>query len=211
MDFLNEEIIQYCEKHSLQETDVLCRLNRETNLKVPMPRMLSGHLQGLFLSMFSRALKPKTILEVGTYTGYSAICLASGLTNDGKLYTIDLNDELEKMAKNYWEEAGLTNKIELYLGDAMKIIPTLDMQFDLVFIDADKKNYLHYYKMVIDKVPTGGYVLADNVLWSGKVLNEPKDSDTQAIHEFNVYVANDSRVESFLLPLRDGIMILRKK
>ncbi|TVR78442.1 MAG: O-methyltransferase [Chitinophagaceae bacterium] len=210
MDYLNKNFQEYAENYSTDEDELLKKINRETHLKVPMPRMLSGHLQGIFLKMFSTALQPKCILEIGTYTGYSGICLAKGLSENGRLITIDINDELENMVRGYFKESGLERKIDYKLGNALDIIPELDIQPDLVFIDADKKNYLNYYKMIIDKLRPGGFILVDNVWWSGKVLNEKKDKDTTAIHEFNEFVHHDKRVENFLLPIRDGIMILRK-
>lgn len=210
MDYLNKNFQEYAENYSTDEDELLKKINRETHLKVPMPRMLSGHLQGIFLKMFSTALQPKCILEIGTYTGYSGICLAKGLSENGRLITIDINDELESMVRGYFKESGLERKIDYKLGNALDIIPELDIQPDLVFIDADKKNYLNYYKMIIDKLRPGGFILVDNVWWSGKVLNEKKDKDTTAIHEFNEFVHHDKRVENFLLPIRDGIMILRK-
>ncbi|CAN5318334.1 O-methyltransferase [soil metagenome] len=213
MEFIDEKIENYALVHSQTESDVLKKLNRETHAKVMMPRMLSGHMQGNVLSMFSKMLQPQQILEIGTYTGYSGICLAQGLTQNGKLHTIDINDELEKMVRGFIEEAGLTNKINYYLGNALSIIPTIKETFDLVFIDADKKNYAAYYDLVFDKVRSGGYIIADNVLWSGKVLDDETkmDADTKAIHEYNKKIHNDNRVEHMLLPVRDGLMIARKK
>ena len=175
-----------------------------------MPRMVSGHLQGRFLSMVSHMIKPQNILEIGTYTGYSAICLAEGMQPNGKLVTIDVNEELEKRVRGYFREGGLENKIDYLLGDAATIIPALNSTFDLVFIDADKENYAKYYELVFDKVPMGGYILADNVLWSGKVVREKIDKDTRAIKSFNEKIQSDSRVENMLLPLRDGISLVRK-
>jgi predicted O-methyltransferase YrrM len=175
--------------------------------------MLSGQVQGRFLSMISHMIKPEAILEIGTYTGYSAICMAEGIRAGGKLYTIDINEELEAMVRKYFKEAGLEEHIEYRIGNALDIIPSLDRMFDMVFIDADKENYLNYYHLVFDKVRTGGYIIADNVLWSGKVIennNNKTDKDTRALMNFNDYVHQDSRVENMLLPLRDGLMILRK-
>lgn len=213
MEFIDEKIENYALKHSQVESDVLKKLNRETFAKVIAPRMLSGHMQGNLLSMFSKMIQPKQILEIGTYTGYSGICLAQGLTEDGKLHTIDINEELEKMVRSYFEESGLTSKLEYYLGNALDIVPTINETFDLVFIDADKKNYAAYYDLVFAKVRSGGYIIADNVLWSGKVLDDETtlDPDTKAIHDYNKKVHNDSRVEHMLLPVRDGLMIARKK
>lgn len=213
MEFIDEKIENYALEHSQVESDVLKKLNRETYAKVIAPRMLSGHMQGNLLSTFSKMIQPEKILEIGTYTGYSGICLAQGLQEGGMLYTIDINEELEKMVRSYFEEAGLTNKVEYYLGNALDIIPTINETFDLVFIDADKKNYAAYYDLVFDKVRSGGYIIADNVLWSGKVLDDETtlDPDTKAIHDYNKKVHNDSRVEHMLLPVRDGLMIARKK
>ncbi len=213
MEFIDEKIENYALAHSQAESDVLKKLNRETYAKVIAPRMLSGHLQGNLLSMLSKMISPQQILEIGTYTGYSGICLAQGLKENGKLHTIDINDELEKMVRSYIAEAGLTDKIELYLGNALTIIPTINETFDFVFIDADKKNYSAYYDLVFDKVSSGGYIIADNVLWSGKVLGDETimDPDTKAIHDYNKKIHNDSRVEHMLLPVRDGLMIARKK
>lgn len=213
MEFIDENIEQYALAHSQPENSVLSKLNRETHAKVMQPRMLSGHMQGNFLTMISKMLKPVRVLEIGTYTGYSAICLAQGLIDNGKLYTIDVNEELEEMVKKYIKEAGLGDKINVLIGDAMKIIPSLKEQFDIVFIDADKKNYSNYYDLVFDKVRSGGYIIADNVLWSGKILDlqNNKDADTLLIDSFNKKVHQDERVEHMLLPLRDGLMIARKK
>ena len=213
MDFIDAKINEYAEVHSEQESDVLARLNRETYTKVLAPRMLSGHLQGRILAMFSKMLQPKNILEIGTYTGYSAICLAEGLKPDGKIYTIDINEELEDMARKYFSEAKVDHQIDFRIGNALEIIPTIDIIFDLVFIDADKVNYANYFDMVIDKVAQYGIIIADNVLWSGKVVREisENDKDTLAIDHFNKKVHADSRVENVLFPVRDGLMILRKK
>lgn len=213
MDFLDPKINEYAEAHSKPESDLLARLNRETHTKVLAPRMLSGHLQGSILSMFSKIVQPNNILEIGTYTGYSAICLAEGLTPGGKLYTIDINEELEPMVRKYFEEAKITDQVDFRIGNALEIIPTLEVNFDLVFIDADKESYAQYFDMIIDKVNQNGLVIADNVLWSGKVLTESSnfDKDTLAIDNFNKKVHADDRVENVLFPVRDGLMILRKK
>lgn len=210
MDIINEDLLRYAEEHSTSENDLLKRINRDTHAKVMMPRMLSGHLQGRVLAMISHMIRPERILEIGTYTGYSAICLAEGMQEHGKLITLDINEELEQRVKNYFEEAGLTSRIRYKIGNAMEIIPTLDETFDLVFIDADKENYSLYFDLVIDKVRPGGIILADNVLWSGKVIQEKKDKDTRALVEFNKKVQDDKRVENVLLPIRDGIFIIRK-
>lgn len=210
MEFLPEEIDAYVEAHTRPQSEVLRKLERETFAKVMMPRMLSGHLQGEVLRMISLMIKPASVLEIGTYTGYSAICLAEGLAEGGKLITIDINEELESLVRKFFEEAGVTNKTEYIIGNALEIIPPLKGPFDLVFIDADKINYDKYFELVIDKTRRGGFILVDNVLWSGKVLNEKKDKDTLAIDIFNKKVNQDPRVEAVLLPIRDGIMILRK-
>jgi caffeoyl-CoA O-methyltransferase len=210
MEFLPESISEYVEAHTRKESEVLSALNRETNLKVLMPRMLSGHLQGQVLRMLSMMIQPEKILEIGTYTGYSAICLAEGLKKDGLLFTIDINEELHPMVSNWFEKAGISEKVKYQIGDAIHIIPTLDFAFDLVFIDADKENYSNYFDLVIDKVRTGGYILADNVLWSGKVVEQNPDKETRAIMEFNDKVQADERVENVLLPIRDGLMLMRK-
>lgn len=213
MDFINNNIIQYALQHSENEDEFLAELHRETHLTFLSPRMLSGHLQGQLLTMFSKLMNCKTILEIGTYTGYSAICLAKGLKDNGKLITIDVNEETESIARKYFKKCGLESKIELIIGNALNIIPNLDMQFDLVFIDADKKNYSNYFDLVIDKVRRGGLIVADNVLWSGKILDggTNKDTDTTALISFNEKIKNDVRVEKLLLPIRDGLFLIQKK
>ena len=212
MDFLDNEIEQYAQAHTQPESSVLAELNRETWAKVLQPRMLSGHLQGRFLSLLSKLKQPKRILEIGTYTGYSALCLAEGLAPDGQLHTIDANEELESMIRKYVDKAGLSEKITLHIGYARNIIPSLNEKWDLVFIDADKENYSTYFDLVIDAVNPGGLIIADNVLWSGKVLQEPNpgDIETKALQAFNKKVLQDARVESMLMPIRDGLMILHK-
>lgn len=213
MDFISEKITDYAEAFTTPESSALKDLNRETNAKVLMPRMLSGHLQGRLLSMFSHMIQPKRILEIGTYTGYSAICLSEGLAEGGILHTIDINEELKTMALNYFQKSGCEQKIKLHTGHALRIIPRLDETWDIVFIDADKKNYSAYYDMVITRIRKGGFIIADNVLWSGKVLDDPEkmDSDTKALADFNQKVMLDIRVENILLPIRDGLMIARVK
>lgn len=213
MEFLPEDIERYTVEHSQPESELLKRLNRETHAKVMMPRMLSGHLQGRALAMLSQMIKPERILEIGTYTGYSAICMAEGLTDNGVLITLDKNEELEEMVRGFFEEAGIQDKVDFRLGNALELIPELDGPFDLVFIDADKANYYNYFKLVFDKVRPGGFIIADNVLWSGKVVRSEKkiDKDTQAIIDFNRLVHEDDRVENVLFPIRDGLMVLRKK
>lgn len=210
MDLLPELIEKYIEGNSTKEEPLLKELARETHLKIQMPQMLSGHLQGLFLEFISTLVQPNRILEIGTFTGYSAICLAKGLTAKGCLYTIDINEELQPMVEKYFHKAGIDQKVKQLIGDALETIPTLEETFDLVFIDADKINYCTYYDLVFDKVKHGGYIIADNVLWSGKVIQEKKDKDTQAIDDYNKKVAADSRVKNFILPLRDGLNIAQK-
>lgn len=210
MDFIPPVIQKYSEDHTSPESDLLKVIDRETNARVLMPRMLSGHMQGRILSMISSMVNPTTVLEIGTYTGYSAICLAEGLKPGGKLITIDINEELESTVRSYFSRSPFSNVIDYKIGNALQIIPTLKGNFDLVFIDADKENYARYYDLVINHVPLGGYILADNVLWSGKVLDTKPDKDTRAIIEFNRKVHEDARVENVLLPVRDGIMVMRK-
>lgn len=210
MDFIDPRIQTYAEQHTSPEHDLLKKINRETHAKVMAPRMLSGHLQGRVLSMISAMVKPKCILEIGTYTGYSAICLAEGLQPGGTLITIDKNEELEEQVRRDFAAAGLSDVIDFRVGNALEIIPTLNHKFDLVFIDADKENYARYYDFVIDTVNLNGIILADNVLWSGKVLDEKPDKDTRAIVDFNRKVHHDKRVENVLFPIRDGIMVMRK-
>lgn len=213
MDFIPADIQQYCDDHSAQETELLARINRRTHTQVMMPRMLSGHFQGRVLAMLSHMIQPKRVLEIGTYTGYSALCMAEGMPEDGELITLDINEELEEMVQAFFDESPYAKMIDYRIGDAMILIPSLEGNFDLVFIDADKKNYLNYYNLVIDRVPSGGYIIADNVLWSGKVIQTAKkiDKDTQAILDFNRWVQEDDRVENVLFPLRDGLMVVRKK
>lgn len=209
---ISKALDQYSEQFTTPETEVLASLNRETNMKIPMPVMLSGHLQGSLLAMLSHMIKPKNILEIGTYTGYSAICLAQGLQEGGHLQTIDINEELEDICFSYFCKAGLQDKIVQHIGNASEIIPRLAGSFDLVFIDADKQNYHLYYDLVIDRVPVGGYILADNVLYDGEVVLpvEEQSKNARAIHAFNEKVRQDKRVEHVLLPVRDGIMVMRK-
>ena len=202
----------YLVEHSSGEDPVLKELARHTYLKEVHPRMLSGHILGNFLTMFSKMLSPQRILEIGTYTGYSAICLARGLKEGGRLLTIEVNDELRKTAELFFEKAGLLSQIELINGDALKVLPTLEESFNLVFIDAHKDDYINYYNLVIDKVPSGGFILADNVLWGGKVLDAQEyDATTHTINRFNQIVTDDSRTENLLLPVRDGIMVIKKR
>ncbi len=212
MDFLPGSIEAYAERFTQAESDVLSRLNRETHSKVLIPRMLSGHLQGRVLSMFSKMIRPKKILEIGTYTGYSAICLAEGLQTGGELHTIDVNAELEDMVRKYLAEAGLSKTVHLHIANAMQKVVELDGPFEIVFIDADKENYANYFDLVIDKVTPGGYIIADNVLWSGKVVEPTKQNDTEtaALKHYAEKIHSDQRVENLLLPVRDGLLIARK-
>jgi predicted O-methyltransferase YrrM len=212
MEFPDPAINQYAENHTTAESPLLARLNRETWSKVLMPRMLSGHLQGRVLATLSQLLRPKAILEVGTYTGYSALCLAEGLQPGGVLHTIDINEELESMVRRYVTEAGLDNTIHLHVGDARHLIPTLKVEWDLVFLDADKENYATYFDLVIDRVRPGGVIVADNVLWSGKVIDPAvSDAETDALRAYNAKVQADPRVNNVLLPIRDGLMVAIKR
>ncbi len=211
MKLLGPDLEKYMEEHTTPETGVLNDLNRQTHLQKIQPQMLSGQLQGQALKMFSQMMKPKRILEIGTFTGYSAICLASGLPEDGELHTIDLDPELEGMAKEYFEKSGEASKIHMHVGAALDIIPDLDHKWDLVFIDADKSNYENYFEMVIPRMNTGAFILADNVLWSGKVVDaSDNEKDTTGIRAFNDRVQSDPRVENVMLSIRDGLMIARK-
>jgi len=213
MEFIDEALDQYVCNHTSAEDQLLAKLNRDTHIKVMQPRMLSGHFQGRVLSMLSKMIRPERILEIGTYTGYSALCLAEGLTATGKLITIDVNAQLETFIREHFSASELNSKIDFRIANALELIPQLGETFDLVFIDADKLNYINYYNLVFDKVSKGGYILADNVLWSGKVTGDyaKLDKDTQLLMDFNQLVQADERVENVLLPIRDGIMIVRKK
>ncbi|MCL2289417.1 MAG: O-methyltransferase [Bacteroidetes bacterium] len=208
----NEQIESYCEAHTSNESDLLYRLNRETHLKILRPRMLSGHLQGRFLAMISKMIKPVNILEIGTFTGYSALCLAEGLQPNGALHTIEIDEELEEIIIKYFNLSAYKDKLHLHIGNALKIIPTLNKTWDLVFMDAEKTEYLQYYEMVLSYVKKGGFILIDNVLWNGKVTEPVAENDveTKAITAFNDFVQNDSRVNNVLLPLRDGLMLIEK-
>jgi predicted O-methyltransferase YrrM len=214
MEFLDEKIEAYVVAHTEKEDALLSKINRDTNTNVLLPRMLSGHLQGRVLSMLSYMIQPKKILEIGTYTGYSAICLAEGMVEGGALITIDKNEELEERVSTFFEESPFSKQIKYVIGNAMEELPKLDGGFDLVFIDADKRNYQNYFDMVFDKLNTGGFIIADNVLWSGKVADDTLkkiDKDTQALIDFNKKMHEDDRVQNVLFPIRDGLMILRKK
>lgn len=204
---MQQLLLNYCEP----ESELLQKIDRETNLKVLMPRMLSGHYQGRVLSMLSRLISPKRILEVGTFTGYATLCLAEGLTEKGIIYTLDINEELEEMVRRNFEASPYHSRINYILGDATATIHSLDEIFDLVFIDADKKNNGTYYDLIFDRVRPGGLIIVDNVLWSGKVLNSSPDKDTKNITTFNDKIAADSRVEKLILPVRDGLFVIRKK
>lgn len=212
MHFISKDIESYVDNHSEDEPELLKELSRETHLQVLRPRMLSGHFQGRFLSLLSKIIAPKTILEIGTYTGYSAICMAEGLAADGQLHTIDINEELYDFQRRFFDKSGYGAQIIQHLGSALDIIPTLDMSFDLVFIDADKENYPAYFDLVIDKVAPKGVILSDNVLWSGKVVEplDPKDKSTPVLLEFNKKLKEDPRVDTILLPIRDGLTLSRK-
>jgi caffeoyl-CoA O-methyltransferase len=210
MSYSPEILDNYLQAQSSTEDPILTELARETFVKVHMPHMLSGHVQGIFLETISRMIVPRRILEIGTFTGYATICLAKGLADDGLLYTLDINEELEPIFSKYFTKAGLENKIKFIPGNALQTIPVIDDTFDIVFIDADKMNYINYYDLVINKVRKGGYILTDNVLWSGKVLQDKKDKETELIHRFNIKLANDPRVQNTIIPIRDGINVARK-
>ena len=214
MHFISEELENYVAQHSQPEPELLAKLNKETHQKILQPRMLSGHFQGRVLSMLSKLIRPKTILEIGTYTGYAALCLAEGLSEEGMLHTIDNNEELVEFQKKYFEASDYKNQIVQHLGNALEIIPTLNLKFDLVFIDADKESYPYYFEKVLELLRPGGAILVDNVLWYGKVMMEEedkKDPSTKILKEFNEMVTKDERVESIILPIRDGITLIRKK
>jgi caffeoyl-CoA O-methyltransferase len=210
LDITNPLVQQYAERYTSTESALLQKINRDTHAKVLMPRMLSGQLQGRFLSMVSRMIKPHTILELGTYTGYSALCLAEGLAKGGKLITIDANEELEDRVRAYFNQSAYSASIDYHIGKAADIIPTLTASFDLVFIDADKENNGKYFDLLINHVTLGGFLLVDNVLWSGKVVEDKPDKDTRSILSFNEMIQHDERVENVLLPLRDGLMLMQK-
>lgn len=211
MDFIPESINQYIKNHTEDEPKLLKRLSKETWQKALMPRMLSGHFQGRVLSMISKLIRPKNILEIGTFTGYSALCLGEGIQKDGTIHTIDHNEELIDLQKIYFELSDYKNIIKQHLGEALDIIPTLDEKFDLVFIDADKENYINYFNLILSKMNQGGVILSDNVLWSGKVVEKPnpKDIDTIALIAYNKLLKNDPRIETVILPIRDGLTISR--
>lgn len=212
MGLLSADIEDYINTHTEDESELLKQLNRETHLRVLKPRMLSGGYQGRLLAMLSRLSKPRRILEIGTFTGYSALCLCEGLSEDGLLYTIDVNEELETFTRSFFDRSVYATKINYSIGKALEVIPTIDEVFDFVFIDADKSNYSAYFDLIIDKVSSGGLIIADNVLWDGKVTGNVKanDKDTLALLSFNEKVHNDNRVRNILLPIRDGLMLLEK-
>jgi predicted O-methyltransferase YrrM len=211
MHFISQELEDYIEQHSQKEPELLAALDKETYQKVLLPRMLSGHFQGRVLSMLSKLIRPLNILEIGTYTGYSALCLCEGMQENGILHTIDIKEELVDFQRKYFDKSPWGNQIVQHLGEAIDIIPTLDTKFDLVFIDADKENYINYFELIIPKMNKGGIILSDNVLWSGKVLEplQPNDLSTKVLMEYNQLLKNDPRVESVLLPIRDGLTVSR--
>jgi len=211
MHFISQELENYIELHSQKEPELLAALNKETYQKVLLPRMLSGHFQGRVLSMLAKLIRPLNILEIGTYTGYSALCLCEGMQDNGMLHTIDIKEELMDFQRKYFDKSPWGNQILQHLGEAIDIIPTLDLKFDLVFIDADKENYINYFELIVTKMNKGGIILSDNVLWSGKVLEplQPNDLSTKILIEYNQLLKNDPRVETILLPIRDGLMVSR--
>ena len=210
MEFLPQIINNYSICYTEKESQLLAKLNRETWANVMTPRMLSGHIQGRILSMISKMISPENIIEIGTYTGYSALCLAEGLKENGKLHTLDINEEYTAIAKRYFNNSDYNNSIQQHIGNALDIIPNLKTNFQLAFIDADKENYSSYFDLIIDKMDIGGYIIADNVLWSGKVTKKQRDEETEALHQYNKKVLADKRVETLLLPVRDGLMMSRK-
>lgn len=211
MHFISEELENYVAQHSQKEPELLAQLNRETHQKILQPRMLSGHFQGRVLSMLSKLIRPKNILEIGTYTGYATLCLCEGLQKDGSIDTIDINEELAWIQKKYFDLSDWKTQINQHIGDAMELIPTLEKKYDLVFIDADKENYLNYFDLIVPKMHSGGIILSDNVLWSGKVLEtpDPRDLSTTILLEYNKKINEDPRVETVLLPIRDGLTVSR--
>ncbi|MGZ3752291.1 MAG: O-methyltransferase [Mucilaginibacter sp.] len=212
MEILDHHLQLYLEDHCDPEPAELQKINRETYLKVLRPHMLSGHYQGRLLSMLSKMIQPRRILEIGTFTGYATICLAEGLTEDGLIHTIEIDREFEEMLNQHFKSTNVDKKIKLHFGPAAQIIVEMEEEnFDLVFIDADKKNNLHYFQLIFDKVRSGGLIIIDNVLWKGKVYGSDSDTDTRSIRELNDHIANDTRVEKLILPVRDGIMLIRKK
>lgn len=211
MELLSEDLTNYLDQHCEPEDELLKHINRETHLKVLMPRMLSGHFQGRLLSMLSKMIRPERILEIGTYTGYATLCLAEGLKENGLIHTIDINGELEDMVRGYFNKSKYSQQIQYHIGNALNVIPELNETLDLVFIDADKKNNSNYYNLIFEKVRPGGLIIVDNVLWSGKVLTENQDKDTREISQFNLMIKADPRVEKLILPVRDGLFMILKK
>ena len=211
MHFLSQDLEDYIEKHSQNEPELLAQLNKETYQKILLPRMLSGHFQGRVLSMLSKLIRPLNILEIGTYTGYSALCLCEGMQENGQLHTIDIKEELVNFQRKYFDKSPWGKQIVQHLGEAIAIVPTLDVKFDLVFIDADKENYINYFELILPKMNKGGIILSDNVLWSGKVVEplQPNDLSTKILIEYNQLLKNDWRVETVLLPIRDGLTVSR--
>ncbi len=211
MHFLSQDLEDYIEQHSENEPELLAQLNKETYQKILLPRMLSGHFQGRVLSMLSKLIRPVNILEIGTYTGYSGLCLCEGMQENGQLHTIDIKEELVDFQRKYFDKSPWGNRIVQHLGEAVDIIPDLDLKFDLVFIDADKENYINYFNLIIPKMNKGGIILSDNVLWSGKVVLplEKNDLSTKILLEYNLLLKNDPRVETVLLPIRDGLTVSR--
>ncbi len=211
MHFLSQDIEDYIENHSEKEPELLAKLNKETYQKILLPRMLSGHFQGRVLSMLSKLIRPTNILEIGTYTGYAALCLCEGMQENGNLHTIDIKEELVDFQRKYFDLSAWGNQITQHLGEAIHIIPTLDLKFDLVFIDADKENYINYFNLIIPKMNKGGIILSDNVLWSGKVVEPLQENDlsTKVLLEYNKLLKEDTRVETVLLPIRDGLTVSR--
>jgi len=210
MSYIDTPLTEYAEQHTSGESEVLQELRRECNEKYEDSAMLSGFYQGRVLAMFSKMIRPRVVLEIGTYLGYSALCFAEGLADGGKVITLDVNEETNKVARSFVAKSGYSDRIDFRLGPATEIIPTLNETFDLVFIDADKPNYSNYYNLVFDKLRPGGFIIADNVLWSGRVLDNEKDENTQALHDFSEMVMADKRVSNVLLPIRDGLMIVCK-
>ena len=210
---IDPKIEAYIESHSTPENELLKELNRQTHLRTFYPRMLSGHIQGKFLEMACHMIQPKRVLEIGTFTGYSAIAMAQGLPDDAIIYTIEVNEEMESFIREFISKSGMDKKIKLLMGNALEMIPTLDEAFDLVFIDADKEQYVDYYKVAKEKLKPGGFIIADNVIWNGKVLEKSSktDKETQGIVAFNEFVKNDADVEQVMLSIRDGLLLIRKR
>lgn len=213
LNLITEKLEKYIENHTEPESEILKELNRFTKLKVLNSRMLSGHLQGQVLKMLCYMIKPQFVLEIGTYTGYSAICMAEALAKSGEIHTIEIDDELESIIQKYIKLSNNEGKIKCFIGDAKNIVQNLDYSYDLAFIDGDKREYLEYYHLIFDKIKSGGIIIADNVLWDGKVVEELQSNDlyTKGIIDFNTFVMNDNRVENVIFPIRDGLMVLRKK